>query len=350
MQIMDGPFTILPAIQGVSGHRPVLLGFAPASILARLSFADILDEDVGVGYQRRFNEKHSREFSRYIADAPATTIPVTLNARVGTGCNWEVREQLGGLVQFLIEENGRKALAQVDGQHRLGHLENSQVSLAFMLYLGLSLTEEIELFRTINTKAKGLPGSLTSFHQSKLDEDYRSHNPALYIAIQLNRLEQSPWQKRLDSGGKRGVQGRMRIATLRTMELALKRMLVSRAEFKSMDADQWVHALIAFWQAVGNVVPAEWSNTRAHILVKGIGVYSLTGLAADLVSDVLQRDSISPVDLEAKLAFLKTIDWTNTGPFKGYGGEGGAGAALEMLRSLRNRAASTDMLDGAVHA
>ena len=58
---MGGPFTIFPAIQGWSGHREVLLGFAPACVLARLSFADVLDEDAGIGYQRRFHEQHSGE-------------------------------------------------------------------------------------------------------------------------------------------------------------------------------------------------------------------------------------------------------------------------------------------------
>jgi len=341
---MDGPFTILPAIRGTSGHRDVLLGFAPACVLSRLSFADVLDEDAEVGYQRRFNEQHSRQFSRYIATAPATTIPVTLNARRGTGCDWEVREAANGLVEFVVKENGARMLAQVDGQHRLGHLQDSPVSLAFMLFLGLSIVEEMELFRTINTKAKGLPGSLTSFHESKLDEDYRSHNPALYIAIQLNRLETSPWFKRLDLGGKRGVQGYMRIATLRTMELALKRMLVNRPEFRVIDPDGWVVALIAFWRAVANVIPQEWNNPRGHILVKGIGVYSLTGLAADILGKATAH-----TDLETKLQFLRRIDWTNTGPFKGYGGEGGAGAALEMLRSLRNRA-DIGVSTGTVHA
>lgn len=346
---MDGPFTILPAIMGKSGHRTVLLGFAPASVLSRLSFADVLDEDAGIGYQRRHNEKHSREFSRYIADSPATTIPVTLNARTGIGCTWEVRELSEGRVELLIQENGTKTLSQVDGQHRLGNLGDSQISLAFMLYLGLSITEEIELFRTINTKAKGLPGSLTSFHESQLDQDYRSHNPALYIAIQLNRLDESPWQKRLDTGGKRGAQGRMRIATLRTMELALKRMLISRSEFHGLDADEWVHALISFWQAVSNVIPSEWNNPRGHILVKGIGVYSLTGLAADLVPEALEHGPPSALYFEAKLEFLKSIDWTNTGPFKGYGGEGGAGAALQMLRSFRSRTAGANLRTGALH-
>ena len=121
---MDGPFTILPAIQGESGHREVLLGFAPACVLARLSFADVLDEDAEVGYQRRFHEQHSKEFKRYISQAPATTIPVTLNARRATTCSWEVRPQTDGLVQFVVEDNGTKVLAQVDGQHRLGGVFN----------------------------------------------------------------------------------------------------------------------------------------------------------------------------------------------------------------------------------
>jgi hypothetical protein len=38
------------------------MGFAPASLLAALSFADVLDETNGKGYQRRFSREHSLEF------------------------------------------------------------------------------------------------------------------------------------------------------------------------------------------------------------------------------------------------------------------------------------------------
>jgi hypothetical protein len=46
---------VFEGILGMSAGREVFLGFAPANILHSLSFADVLDEDTGRGYQRRFN-------------------------------------------------------------------------------------------------------------------------------------------------------------------------------------------------------------------------------------------------------------------------------------------------------
>lgn len=44
---------------GSSAQRPVLLGFASAKLLHALSFADVLNEDTGRGYQRRPHSAHS---------------------------------------------------------------------------------------------------------------------------------------------------------------------------------------------------------------------------------------------------------------------------------------------------
>ncbi|MBK7686463.1 MAG: hypothetical protein IPJ25_11035 [Rhodocyclaceae bacterium] len=45
-------------------------------------------------------------------------------------------------------------MAQVDCQHRLGYLRNSPIQFAFMTYIGLSIKEEMEIFRIINGKVK----------------------------------------------------------------------------------------------------------------------------------------------------------------------------------------------------
>ncbi len=45
----------IECMRGRSAHRDVLVGFAPANILYSYSFSDVLDEDSGRGYQRRFN-------------------------------------------------------------------------------------------------------------------------------------------------------------------------------------------------------------------------------------------------------------------------------------------------------
>ena len=64
---------------GMSGDRQIFLGITTAKILHSFSFADVLNEETGNGYQRRFNPRHSLDFRRYIQTPKSTTIPLTLS-------------------------------------------------------------------------------------------------------------------------------------------------------------------------------------------------------------------------------------------------------------------------------
>ena len=67
----------LHVLTGKCGQLPVVLGSAPARDLCEMSFADVLDETTGRGYQRPMDTRHSREFREYIESSRATTIPLT---------------------------------------------------------------------------------------------------------------------------------------------------------------------------------------------------------------------------------------------------------------------------------
>ena len=207
---------------GSCGARRVFLGFAAADDLYRASFSDTLDEISGKGYQRRFNQAHSKEFSNYIHTEGATTIPLTFNLRPEKG--WSVKEDAAGKnTELEIDLSSGSVMSQVDCQHRLGNLSQSKVNLPFMCFLGLTVEEEIEIFRTINGKAKGLSGSLIDYTEAQLiGENLRQINPSLFIALYLHEENSSPWFRKLDLGGERTI-GLMRIASLRTMQNAMKK-------------------------------------------------------------------------------------------------------------------------------
>src|ERR1700694_594010 len=111
----------LAGIIGRSADRQVLLGFAPANLLHAISFADVLDEDTGCGYQRRPNHQHSLDFRRYIQRHGSSTIPLTFNARPRSDGAWRITERPSGVLLEIRLGAGR-ILTQVDCQHRLGHL------------------------------------------------------------------------------------------------------------------------------------------------------------------------------------------------------------------------------------
>lgn len=329
---------VIQCLKGQSADRPVLIGFAPANVLLRHSFADVFLEEAGTGYQRPFNSAHSQDFRRYIGRPGATTIPLTLNLRPQPEGVWSVVETGGGC-ELRIASGAGKIMAQVDCQHRLGHLADTTVILPFMCFLGLSVREEMEIFNVINSKAKGLSRSLLDYHDAQFAADLATDRPELFIALFLNAEEASPWFRRMNLGGT-ATTGLKRMASLRLMQQAIFDFM-KFANIKSNQSTQDVAQIVLnFWIAVKETLPAQWANPRRHLLTKGVGVYALTRIAADLVNEA--RDGGFACDKQyfaaALCDFVTDIDWTTTGALQGFGGHVGVKAACEYIRDVRRRA------------
>ena len=323
---------------GNSGARRVLLGFASASLLHRLSFADVLNEDTGQGYQRRFNAKHSQDFRRYIREPNATTLPLTFNLRSDCDGRWHLAEQGPGRAHLIIEEDAGKIMAQVDCQHRLGYLGDLDIPLPFMCFLRLDVAEEMEVFNIINSKAKGLSTSLLDFHDAQLSQDLAKERPEIFVALYLNSETSSPWHRQLDLGGNT-TSGLQRRASLRTMQKAIKRFLAATRILDVHPAEHAAAVVLGFWQAVAEILPDQWAKPRNHVLNKGVGVYALMDIAADIYRETRDRSgSDARLFVNALLDFADQVDWSNEGPFKGLGGEGGVRIAVDYLRGVRQTA------------
>ncbi|MDD9996696.1 MAG: DGQHR domain-containing protein [Rhodospirillaceae bacterium] len=330
---------MINCLRGQSAHRPVLLGFAPADLLYKLSFPDVLDEDSGQGYQRPFNDRHSQDFRQYIKEPESSTIPLTLNLREPAEGNWSIVDLNDGRVRLEVDPDAGKIMAQVDCQHRLGHLGDLPISMPFMCFVGLSEHEEMEIFSIINGKAKGLSPSLLDYHAAQLTESLAEERPELYIALQLNSIEDSPWYRQLNLGGKT-TSGLKRIVSLRMMQRATNQFIKATGIISTNSADDALAVVLDFWSAVVAVLPDQWANPRRHMLTKGIGVYALMTIAADIFIEC--RGSRRTCDRRAFVTaladFASSVDWSTSGTLKGFGGQGGVKAAVEHLRDLRNHA------------
>jgi DNA sulfur modification protein DndB len=333
----DSGGIVLDCLQGFSAQRQVLLGFAPASLLKSLSFADVLDQDTQRGYQRRFNVQHSLDFRRYIQTERGSTIPLTFNIRPTTMNAWRLIPLAGQQVRLAIAEGHEKVFAQVDCQHRLGHLADLNLELPFMCFVGLSAREEMEIFNVINSKAKGLSTSLLDFHDAQLCSDLASDRPELFVALFLNNDARSPWHRQLDIGGAT-TTGLTRRASLRTMQKALKRFLSKTQVLKSKTSEQAAEIVLAFWSAVSLVLSKEWTKPRSHFLTKGIAVYALMDIAADIFSEAGHTACDREYFCAALADFAGDFDWSTEGPFKGLGGESGVKEAVQMVRDVRRKA------------
>lgn len=325
----------IKGIIGRCGDREVFIGFAKASELSRISFTDTLDEVSGKGYQRRFHREHSLEFKRYIQQPGATTIPLTFNLR--PDCKgWKLNRDSSDAT-LVVDATAAHVMAQVDCQHRLGYLRESPIPFAFMAYIGLSIEEEMEIFRVINGKAKGLSGSLLDFTEARLvEKDLRTAKPELFLALVLHEDQRSPWYQRLDLGGNR-TTGPLRVASLRTMQKAARRFLREAGLSNKDVGDRTATLVIDFWCAITVVLSKQWSQPRQNMLMKGIGVYCLMSLAGELYRESVNKGVVCSVDyfISTLSDFVHGIDWSNKGPLKGYGGASGADAALALLRQVR---------------
>jgi DGQHR domain-containing protein len=323
---------------GRCAGRRVILGFAPADVLHAISFADVLDEDSGRGYQRRFNSQHSLDFRRYIQRDNSATIPLTFNLRPRDDGAWRIEELSERKARLRISSDAGKVLAQVDCQHRLGHLTDVAVELPFMSFIGLSERDEMEVFSVINSKAKGLNTSLLDFHDAQLSVDLAADRPELFIALFLKNDARSPWYRQLDLGGK-STSGMTRRASLRTLQKAIKRFLAKTKITQSQSVEVAAQVVLEFWSAVAIAMPEQWSKPRKHLITKGICVYALMDLAADLYNEAARKKACDKRYFAAALAdFATDFDWSTDGPLKGLGGEGGVKTAVGFIRDARRKA------------
>jgi len=340
-QISEKPFHLeIEGQVGMCGMQEVFLGFANGSVLSRISFSDVLDEATRTGYQRRFCKEHSLSFKRYIQSAGATTIPLTFNLRGDRSDLWSLeREQNSSRAVLKLSVTSLPVMAQVDCQHRLGYLRESTIPFAFMTFISLPVEEEMRIFRDINGKAKGLSGSLLDYTGAKLaQKDLAVAHPSISLALRLQEDSDSPWQHKLDLGGDR-TSGTKRVASLRMMEKAIRRFQkAARAERD--DVEQLGKQLIDFWKAVAVVYPNEWAHPRKHLLTKGIGVYALMSIAGVLVHEAKESKRVVDQDffIEKLSDFADSINWSNDGEMKGFGGASGADRAFELMQSAREKA------------
>jgi DNA sulfur modification protein DndB len=328
----NSSFIAIPGIVGKCGGLDVFLGFAAASLLHRLSFADILDEDTGQGYQRPPNKSHSLDFKRYITQPRSSTIPLTFNLRKEYKKSWRLRRNKNGRAVLLINTNVQ-CLAQVDCQHRLSELPNEGVSLAFMSFIGLDLRSEMAQFVIINSKSKGLSSSLTDYHESNLVSDLASDAPHLFIARRLNEDPDSPWFKLIRYGGET-TSGLKRRTSFRMMQKATLRFLSQTKRASLGDVNAKYSIVCDFWRAVKELFPAEWTDHRHHLITKGVGLHSLMRI----LGDIILRDGPGAYSVEyfqKKVQDLVgKIDWGVNGPFADAGGQKGVQEVHAVLREV----------------
>jgi DGQHR domain-containing protein len=320
----------IPGLLGKSGDLDVFMGFAGASTLLECSFADILQEETGLGYQRPYSKRHSQDFKKYISLPNTSTPPLIFNLRDELRNGWRVETESNGYAVLYLNTTS-KSMAQVDCQHRLGELHDSDIPLAFMAFIGLNLRDEMAMFNVINGKAKGLSSSLTDYHESRLLDDVVGQAPHLYVARKLNEDPLSPWYQMVRYGGE-STSGLKRRTSLRMMQKAVKEFL-SKANCKQrFHPEKSYEIIVNYWRAVKKTFPKEWDDHRHHLLSKGIGLYSMMQVLTDCVNAFRKDDYCEDFFINNLSVLAERLDWSSRGAFASANGRKGAN---EVYREIK---------------
>ena len=333
-------------------------GSAPLAQLAIISQPDIFDQVTNPkGLQRDLSPKHASEAYEYvhrqkIPDFPRAFPEVVLNVRDKKVLNIEEGPDGTQVVklQFQVGEmkEGKVYVSRVDGNHRLFHAAGDErrdpllAEAPFQLHVGLTQDQERSLFVDINSNQKGLSSSHLAVMQNRLSPEeieIRDHLDR-WLASRLSKDPESPWHGMIHEGGsKKGTrqQGLTRLVNFASIQGGVSKLISKSQYIHDLGDAQLQYVVIRnYWQAVKSVFSEEWSNPKDYLLLKNIGVWSLSILAAAIIDRCMPRGQVEPKDFARYLTQARSrFDWSKdaTGE-RAVAGMSGNKAALIIAAAM----------------
>jgi len=315
---------LLSKIRGKIAYQ----GNISAATMMNLYYVKPYDDPSGKGYQRPVDPKRSHDFAIYLSKGEdALFTPILLNA----ASNWEFicydreRPSYGRLIC-----KGKASL--MDGQHRLGGIQryiqetNSDLNIPFLSFHCLDEDEEIKLFDTINTKAKGIGPSLSKYLRRGSDE-------LSWVATQLLIQRDSPFH---NNGSIIGKRNKGRHITLQNLYRTLNLLFKDRKLIVLSKEEKLALAIYYFTQ-VKELFPAEWMDYKGQRLTHIVCLDALSIAGSQVLASCVQ-ESRKQVELAAAtrhIKKLKGIEWSSDGPLKYVKGLSGSRTlASELVEQM----------------
>ncbi len=333
-------------------------GSAPLAHLAMISQPDIFDQVTNPkGLQRDLSPKHASEAYEYVhrqkdPDYPRAFPEVVLNVRDKKLLKIEEGPDGTQVVklQFQISEmkEGKVYVSRVDGNHRLFHAAGDDrrdpllADAPFQIHVGLSQDQERSLFVNINSNQKGLSSSHLAVMQNRLSPEeieIRDHLDR-WLASRLSKDPDSPWHGMIHEGGsKKGTrqQGLTRLVNFASIQGGVAKLLSKSQYIYDLGDAQIQYVVIRnYWQAVKTVFSEEWANPKDYLLLKNVGVWSLSILAAAIIDRCMPQGRVDPKDFARYLKQARSrFDWSKeaTGE-RAVAGMSGNKAALIIAAAM----------------
>lgn len=348
----------LRAVAGEALNVKVYRGYASLCELASISRADVYDPQKNPnGTQRDLNIRHAKEAHAYAAGSSEGGKrfwpEIVLNVRRKAGIKVVPMQKVKGggeFVKIQIDLNNlgltdtNPSISRVDGNHRLYFAQGdskrklkplTDVITPFAITDGLDPQDELRIFRDINDKQQKMNTShlLNIEYRLSTEDKVFAENPALWIAQQLGKREESPFKDKVHTGGKK-EKGRYLI-TLKSVESAMKELLAaSQLLGKIKDREKIYKLTEHYWNAVKLTWPTEWSNVRDFKLMTNTpGLTAIGQVGGKLLDIQLRKGRVKPDDLENVVAQMKPlVDWRKSSEdMRGMAGPGAANRVAEAL-------------------
>jgi DGQHR domain-containing protein len=355
------PAVELTANKGKNLDTVCFRGSSPLAHLALISQPDIFDQVTNPkGLQRDLSPKHASEAYEYVhrqrnAEYPRAFPEVVLNVRDKRIL--KIEESDGSpTVKLLFDisnmKDSRVYVSRVDGNHRLYYAVGDDrrdpllAEVPFQIHVGLTQDQERSLFVDINSNQKGLSSSHLAVMQNRLtpeEIEIRDHLDR-WIAGKLSKDPDSPWHGMIHEGGsKKGTrqQGLTRLVNFASIQGGVSKLLSKSQYIHDLGDAQLQYIIVRnYWHAVKSVFAEEWANPKDFLLLKNIGVWSLSILAASVIDRCMP---LGHADVRDFARYLKQVrsrfDWSKeaTGE-RAVAGMSGNKAALiiaaEMAQEL----------------
>lgn len=348
-------------------------GSAPLAHLSLISQPDVFDQVTNPdGLQRDLSPKHASDAYDYAmrernVDFPRAFPEVVLNVRDkklleiqplilnGTPSDDDVRL----LFDVSIIQGNKIYVSRVDGNHRLWfgagdeRREPVLLDVPFQIHVGLSREQERAIFVDINSNQKGLNTSHLAIMKGRLtpeEEEVKNHLER-WIATKLQKDPLSPWHGLIHLGGsKKGTraQGLTRLVNFASIQGGTQKLLSKSQYIHDLNDPEVKYILIRnYWNAVKKVFAEEWANPSDYLLLKNIGVWSLSLLGASIIDRCMPQQKVMVDDMAGYLTRCRnTFDWRKdaSGP-RAVSGMSGNQAALilagEMAQELSDENAGS---------
>jgi DGQHR domain-containing protein len=347
----------IKVVEDVCLGYKVYRGSVKACDLEPATWIDFYDDEVNpMGYQRPFNEERSKEAAGYAESANAFWPESVLAIRDNEEVDDEVDKVTYNFVpvstgskfgELIVEYNGqrtetiqgqvfkwRRAFSQVDCQHRLGKMGESDKDITVCIIPGIKRLEEAVIFKTINDKQKKISTSLVDaiiqLSQSPLEA------PEVHWAFDMSRDAGSCFYKKVDAEG-RNITGQVYLVTLRTLKTSVsslaggKRFINENMNDMAV-YDQFYILIRSYWNEVRNLWPNEFSDVRNFKLMMVPGIKGLARYGRKFFIDAFEVGSNS-TNLSSRINAVgaRAMDWSSRGRLIDATGNAGIRVVYQLL-------------------